>query len=139
MNILNLAFNTINASKRIMPKGKISISNNIKLESMEDANIGVDKANTTLRIHFSFKSDYNPDFANIELRGHIIVLEEKEAAKKILSQWKKDKKIGKDFSATVINHVMNRCAIEVILMARELGLPSPIPLPKITANMPVKK
>lgn len=138
MNILNVTFNSISAKKEHAPKGKLGIKSNVSLTSVDDANIGVDKNNTTMRIGFLFKTDYSPDYATIELKGNLIVLEQKEAAKKLLDGWKKDKKLEKEFSIPIMNTIMNKCGMESIIMAKELNLPSPFPMPKVNAETPNK-
>ena len=139
MNILNFSFNSISGQRENAPKGKIGIKSHVSITSVEDANIGVDKSNTTLRIRFSFKTEYTPEYALIELKGVMIVLEEKESAKKLLDTWKKDKKVNKDFSIPVMNTIMNKCGMESVLVAKELNLPSPFPMPKVNTEEPTKE
>jgi hypothetical protein len=131
MNILNSSFNTLNAERKSSPRGKITVANNIKIDSMENANIGVDKTNMTLKIGFSFTSQYNPDFATLTMKGIVIGLEEKKKAEDLISEWNKTKKLNKEFSLPVLNTLMTKCSIQAIIMARDLGLPSPVSLPKI--------
>ena len=131
MNILNITFNGINAERKGVPKGSISVSNNIKIEGVEEAKMGLDKTKSALKFLFSYKTAYSPDIATIELKGELLGLLDAEGAKKITDKWKKDKTLDKDNAKIVINNVMNKCTIEVILLSRELGLPSPIPMPSV--------
>lgn len=138
MNILNVSFNSISAKKEQAPKGKLGIKSNVSITSVEDANIGVDKSNTTLRVGFSFNTEYSPDYASIQITGQMIVLEEKENAKKMLDTWNKEKKVNKDFSIPLMNTIMSKCVMESIIIAKELNLPSPLPMPKVEQSAPVK-
>jgi len=143
MNILNITFNGISAEKKTVPKGNISVSNNIKIENVEDVKMGFDKSKGALKFLFSYKTTYEPDIAVIELKGELLSLVESDESKKVLDKWKKDKSLDKDYAKVVINNVMSKCTIEVILLARELGLPSPIPMPSVkddsNGKVPVKK
>jgi len=142
MNILNITFNGIHAEKKSIPKGSISVSNNIKIEHVEDVKMGFDKTKSALKFLFSYKTNYEPDIAIIELKGELLSLIEADDAKKILDKWTKDKSLDKDSAKVVINNIMSKCTIEVILLARELGLPSPIPMPSVkdeVQSKPAKK
>lgn len=149
MNIINVTFTSINANKSSTPKGEINITNNVKLDSMTEAKMGLDKTNTALKIGYTYTTDYSPEFAKIEVKGEIIVLEEASKATQAMKAWTKDKGKGLDqkFAAFVLTNIMNRCALEAIILAKELSLPSPIPMPTINigegkpkkAEKPAKK
>lgn len=142
MNILNITFNGINAEKQNSPKGSISVSNNIKIEEVKEIQMGLDKTKTALKFNFTYKTNYAPDIATIELKGELLSLIDSEEAKKIMTKWTKDKTLDKENAKIVINNVMNKCTIEVILLSRELGLPSPIPMPSVkdeSNEKPTKK
>ena len=131
MNVLNITFNGINAEKKSVPKGSISVSNNIKIEGVEETNLGLDKSKKALKFKFSYKTTYSPDIAVIELKGELVGFLDAETADKISEKWKKDKSLDKDNAKSVINNVMDKCTVEIILLSRELGLPSPIPMPSV--------
>lgn len=131
MNVLNITFNGINAEKKSVPKGNISVSNNIKIIGVEEVKMGLDKTKMALKFLFSYKTTYAPDIAVIELKGDLLGLVDAENAKKITDKWAKDKTLDKENAKAVINNVMNKCTVEVILLSRELGLPSPIPMPSV--------
>ena len=131
MNIISITFNKINAEKKGIPKGKISVNNNVRIESMEETKIGLDKTKTTIRLSFSFDTKYSPDFADMSIQGEALILDDAKTAKALLDKWKKNKEVDKAIALSVMNNIMAKCSLEAILMARELGLPSPIPLPRI--------
>ncbi|MGV8169368.1 MAG: hypothetical protein ACP5N3_04900 [Candidatus Nanoarchaeia archaeon] len=134
MNIINISFTGINANRQAMPRGGVSITNNVKVENIEEAKMGLSQARQAVKVSFSYKSDYTPNFATIELRGDVLLMGTPEEVGKILDKWSKEKKLEQESARTILNHIMNRCALEVILLSKELGLPSPIPLPSIKAQ-----
>jgi hypothetical protein len=134
MNIINISFTAINANRQAAPRGNVSISNDIKVESVEETKLGAGDARQAYKVMFSFKTQYIPNFAVIELKGEVLILDSAEEVSKMMTQWNKDKKLDVNSARTILNNVMNRCALEVILLSRELGLPSPIPLPSIKAE-----
>ena len=120
----------------------------IVAKKYEEANIGV-KVNTNtdlkdvkehdlapleqkcLSIDFEFSTNYvsqkDKKIAEIIISGDVLFLE--EDYKKILLQWKKDKKLPEEISLQVINVVFNKCLKKAILLSDDLQLPSPLPLP----------
>ncbi|MGV8162053.1 MAG: hypothetical protein ACP5N2_01825 [Candidatus Nanoarchaeia archaeon] len=134
MNIINISFTGINANRQSLPKGGVSIANNVKLDSIVESNMGLSQARQSIKVLFTYKTDYNPNYATIELKGEVLILGSVEEVKKIMDKWSKEKKLDQESARTILNNIMNRCALEVILLSRELGLPSPIPLPSIKAE-----
>lgn len=131
MKILNINFTAINAERKGVPKGKLNVNNNIKLEKVERANIGLQKDRVALKFNFKFTTKFDPDIASMELKGELMALGEKEQAERILKEWEESKKVKKEDLTNLLNNIMNKCSLEVILLSRELDLPSPIPLPRI--------
>ena len=136
MNTLSINFNSINATRNDRATGKVNVSSNIGIDSVEDASIGVDKKNKTMKINFTFTTKYSGDFAEIVLKGTMIVLEESKKAKTIIDGWAKNKKLNKDFATTILNILMTKGSMETVLLAKELNLPSPIQLPTVRAAEP---
>ena len=132
MPVVGLQFNKITVEKFGPVKGKISVNNNVALKDIEktDMTIGTSKQGA-LKFHFEFSANYEPKLANITILGFLTFIEKPEAAKAIADSWKKDKKIPKEVMSSVLNTVLSRCNIEAMLLAREVNLPPPIPLPKV--------
>lgn len=131
MKILNINFTAINAERKGVPKGKLNVNNNIKLTNIEKANIGLDKERTALKFSFTFTTTFQPDIASMELKGELTGLGDTDKATKILEDWKESKKVKRNNLTNILNSIMNKCSLEVILLSRELDLPSPIPLPRV--------
>jgi len=45
--------------------------------------------------------------------------------------WKDQKKVHKDVMTETLNVILDRCNIQALILARDINLPSPIPLPKV--------
>ena len=134
MNVLNITFNEIHASKKSNPRGQINVSNNIKIESLEESNLSLEKDKKAIKISFLYTTKYEPDFGTIELKGSSLILENEKEAKEMLDKWTKEKKVDKEYAAKILNPVMNKSVLETILIARELDLPAPLPLPSIKTS-----
>jgi len=134
MNIVNIGFTGINANRVATPRGNISIKNNVKIVSVEEVNMGLDQTRQAFKVLFTFKTEYTPNFANIDISGEVLILGTADEVKALISQWTKEKKLSPDSARVILNSIMNKCALEVILLSKELSLPSPIPLPTIKAD-----
>lgn len=134
MNILGITFNQITAKKNAIPKTKISVNNNCKIESIEESKMNLDKTQKAIRVKFSYKTDYSPGMGDIEIKGELIALENADLAKKILDRWEKTKNMEPELGAGLMNNIMAKCSVQTIILSRDLGLPAPIRLPTIKAK-----
>lgn len=135
MPVVGLSFEKITIEKHNAVKGKVQVNNNVALKDVEktDINIGPAK-HGAIKFHFEFTAKYEPKIADIVMNGFITFFEKPEAIKEILDGWKKDKKIPKETMTSILNTVLSRCNIEALIFAREVNLPPPIPLPKVTVK-----
>ena len=60
--------------------------------------------------------------------------ETKSPNKETITEKVQLKKIPKDIVQEIMSNVLSKCNIEALLMSREIGLPPPIPLPKVKSN-----
>lgn len=131
MAIVGFSFSKILAEKSPAVKGKININNNVSVTDVSDAKLSVSDTKQGLRCKFSFESTYEPKAASIKLGGEIILLEDKKQADEIMKHWKKEKALPKEILPNILNNVLDRCNVEALILARDLGLPAPIPMPKV--------
>jgi hypothetical protein len=134
MNIVNIGFTEISAKRQATPRGNIAITNNVKILSVEEAKMGLDNLRQSFKVIFNYKTEYTPNFATIEMSGEVLILGTADEAKNLLAQWAKEKKISPEPARIILNNIMSKCALEVIILSKELNLPSPIPLPSIKAE-----
>lgn len=132
MAIIGFNFTEIHAERKNPPKGKISIDNNISIKGVKKTEMPIksDKQEG-LTISFVFTADYKPDIGKIELKGDIVLIEEKKSAQSILNEWKKKKKLPETLSAVVFNNILSRASIEGIIIGRDIGLPPLLKIPRI--------
>jgi len=132
MTIVGFNFTKINVERKGLAKGKINIKNNVGIKSVEEADLSLGKSKQSgLRFVFEFTSKYEPDVGEIMITGDVLYLEDEKKVKSVLKDWKKDKKIPKELTATILNTVLQKCNIQALMLARDINLPPPIPLPKV--------
>lgn len=134
MNIINIAFNEISAKKQNPAKGNVNVSNNVKVVSVKESKLNLDTTRKTFEIEFEYLTTYNPDVGSIQLKGRLLGIHQAEQVDELLSQWEKEKKLTNKQAPLYINPIMNKAVLETIILARELELPSPIPLPNVKTN-----
>ena len=136
MPILTVSYSKLLTQRLESKEGKnLSINNNISIKDIIKSDINLGEAKQPgLRFTFEFSSKYEPKYAEIIITGDVIYYSTQARVDEVLKEWKKDKTAPKDISAEVINHLLSRCNIQALLLSREMGLPSPIPLPKVSAK-----
>lgn len=135
MTIVGFGFTKINVERKGNAVGKVSISNNVSITKVTKTDLSFGKAKqNALKFEFEFIASYEPKLGSIALNGEVIWMDKKENVDKLEKEWKKSKKIDKEVMTPVLNHVLNKCNIEALLLSREVNFPPPIPLPKVTAK-----
>jgi len=132
MTVVGLNFNKIVVEREGMPKGKISVTNNIQVKAVEKTDMAVGKVKqNALRFEFEFTAKYEPKIANILLTGTTTYFDAPEKIDELEKAWKKDKKLPKEIMTPVLNHILTKCNIEALLLSREVNLPPPMQLPTV--------
>ena len=132
MTIVGFNFTRMDVERKNQSKGKINISNNVTIENIEESSFSVgQEEQKSLKITFKFISSYEPEVGSIELIGDLIFIDSIVRIKEIFSDWKEKKRLPKEVMTEVLNVVLNRCNIQALILARDINLPSPIPLPKV--------
>lgn len=130
MPIAGIQFDKILAEKLkpLEPPLKINSSMAILDVSKEDA---TSKGNAYLKFVFEFKLDYSPKQADVVLKGHVLYMDTEKEVDKVLSGWKKTKKIEPELMRQVLNVALMRANIKALLITQEVGLPPHIQIPTI--------
>lgn len=98
---------------------RVGISNNSSV-------INIEKKDATLLIDFVFTTIYNPSIASIKIDG--ILYYEGEDIDTIYDTWKEKRTIP---STHIQNIIIEKGLMEAVILAKELRVVPPIPLPRI--------
>jgi len=133
MKIRNIQLKTIEArrytSLNDRPK-KVRIDHNSSITQMNSI-----KEKQTL-IDFQYTASYGP-VGMIKLEGSLVY--ENDDAKKITSEWQNNRKMSGEIASRIHTAVMHACVPEAVGIAKNLGLPPPIPLPQVKIGDNAKK
>ncbi len=132
MAIVGFSFTKMTVERKSFVKGKINIANNISVKDVSETELSLGKGKEpALKMVFEFSSKYNPDIGEINIIGELLDLEEEKKSKDIVKEWKKTKKLPSDLMNPILNHILNKCNIQALILSRDLNLPPPIPMPRI--------
>ena len=110
-------------ARRFLKEGektsKVGINNNSSIINME-------KKDGELAIDFVFTSIYNPAIASIKIDGTLYY--RGDDIDGILETWKKEKTIKR---IDIQNVIIEKGLMEAVILAKELNVVPPIPLPRI--------
>ena len=133
MVIVGFSFSKIDAEKKLQGVGgSIDINHNISIKNVEmtSLNVGTNK-NDVLKIIFDFTVGYGSGMGKIQLIGDVIYADTKEIISESLKGWESDKKLNKLVNEQVLAFVYSKAIIKALEMSDILGLPAPIPMPKV--------
>ena len=133
MAIIGFNFTKIAAQKLENKSGKIKIANNIGISKVESSKFAGDSKREAVNVSFRFDCLYEPKAAHLQFEGAITLLLAKATADELVKGWEEKKAPAAQLTAAM-NHVLERCNIQAIVLSRDLGLPSPVPLPKVSVN-----
>ena len=132
MAIVGFSMQKINVERINSPKGKINIKNNVSIKKVEKSRFNFGGKREALAYTFEFTVEYEPNVGTITISGEVINLADEKATKDVLARWKKDKKVDPVELVPVLNAVLQRCNVQALVLARDINLPAPIPLPTVT-------
>lgn len=83
---------------------------------------------TSTQIDFQYTASYGA-IGVIKLEGSLVY--ENEDAKKITREWQNTQKMPNQIASRIHTTVMHACVPDAVGIAKNLGLPPPIPLPQV--------
>ena len=138
MPIIGFNFNKITVERKGPVKGKVAIKNNVQIKSVEEAKLKSGKQ-SSIKLDFEFISSFEPKLGEINLTGTVMYMGDSEKLKNVPKDWKKNKKLPTEVTTQVMNTVLARCHIQALMESQAVGLPSPIPLPRLKSGEDEKR
>jgi hypothetical protein len=139
MAIVGFGFTKMAAERKGLVKGKVNINNNVMVAGVEDAAIPMAPGKKSIRVRFSFDSRYEPELGSIRFEGEVLLLEDTKVAEEVLARWSKEHALPSEMFSSILNHILDHSNVEALIVARDLNLPPPIPLPKANLQPPPAK
>ena len=125
MKIKNIQLKSIEARRYIdrnqKPK-QIRIDHNSQVTQIQS------QSNNSATVEFQYTASYGA-VGVIKLEGSLIY--ENDDARKITKEWRDTRKMPNQVASHIHTAVMHACVPEAVGIAKDLGLPPPIPLPQV--------
>jgi len=142
MPITRTQFKEISAIRNnISGKVKLEgIKTELTITSIREVSIN-DSENSVIVFEYSFKTPYSlsdpkdQELGSIKVDGEIFYVDKTSIIKEIISEWESKKKIKTELLQEVVNTALSESQPEAIMLAKKIGLPSPIPLPRLKAKV----
>ena len=130
MAMVGFSFTKISAEKKSSVNHAVNIESNASVTNVIELPV-IDSKKMLLKFEFVFTVKYEPTAGKIELNGEVIELYDKEFGAKVLDQWVKEKKVLGEVMQEVFNQLLSKSNVEAVVLSRDLGLPSPIQMPRV--------
>ena len=135
--IVGFSIRYISAERKTRPKGRINIKSTPNIVSISQAKSGLMRKKKHLDIGFEFTTKYEPDVGEIRIIGNALYIG--KGIKKIMSNWKKEKKLPKEFEIEIKNFLFRKCLSIGLTLSENMQLPPPIMFPAIIPKRTPKK
>lgn len=127
---------TMSLSEPVPPIKSIQYNNrlvSLEKKSFNQMNVKAD----VITLSFDFMVIYTPPIASITIRGEILFLPaNQDELNKILSTWKRERKIPNEIAPQIIGAVVTRGIQKATVLSDQIGVPPPIPPPPIGKKAP---
>jgi hypothetical protein len=124
LNFTKISAERLGASENVRVESNVAITNVIEAKMP-------DPKKSILKFQFLFTAKFEPNVGLIELKGELIEIFDKDLGVKIIDGWVRGKNLYKDVAPRVLNAILAKSNVEAIIMSKELGLPSPVQMPKV--------
>ena len=136
MRIVGFNFKKINCErKKDNFQGKLNVDASLNIEDLTKSDMDLFKKQDILDCSFEYKILYDPDFAEIVLKGNVLILLDSKDEKitNLLKDWKK-KKLSEDFKTPIFNYALNKCNLKALQLESDFNFPPHIPLPRMSSK-----
>ncbi len=129
--ILGISLDKISVERKDYGKGEFKVSYASEIEDIKEADIAAmnEKVGELL---FSFDVTYTQaekDVGSLKFKGSVLW---KGDLKELKEKWAANKKLPEGVGLTVLNGIYRKCLILGAGLSEQLGLPSPIPMPRVS-------
>ena len=134
MQIVGFTLTKVLIDRKEDIKGKFKVNSKIDIKDIKEEKIKLVENKAVTRLDFEYSINYEPNIAEIAFRGFILVLEEPDKSKEIISEWKKKKAVVSDLKLRVFNTIFHKCNIKALELEDDFNLPPHLHLPTIKAE-----
>ena len=131
MPVIGMRMDKIEAERRdnVKVEGQIRILPTPRILQVQETQIpGPTGRVNIIEIQFEYVTTYDPPVGEIKVNGTVMFQESENVRKQILDNWKTNRQINPDIGKDIIYRMSQQGFLVMMNLARELNLPSPMPL-----------
>ena len=133
MQIIGFNLTKVSGERQEGFSGDLDLKQNLNIDEIKEDEIKISKQKV-LNVTFTFGLDYTENkLGNIEIKGKIVILPEKDEMKIVLKKWE-TKELPDAFKLFVFNFILSKCNIKALQLEDELNLPPHVQLPKLSSK-----
>jgi hypothetical protein len=132
MKIKNIQLKTIEARRFINPDER---PRQVRIDHNSTVTNFIYIKDNDANIDFQYTASYGP-VGIIKIEGTLLL--ESDDVKKISKEWNETRKMPDQIASNIHTAVMHSCVPEAVTIAKDLGLPPPIPLPQVRLGVDQK-
>jgi len=130
MTMVGFSFTKVSAERKPASNSAVNIESNAGVTNVIELPV-IEPKKALLKFEFMFVVKYEPGVGKIELNGELVQLYDKEYGLKVIEHWAKNKKLPAEIMPEVFNNILARSNVEAVILSRDMGLPSPIQMPRV--------
>ena len=131
MTIVKISLHKVSAERKLESKGgQVRINNNVSVKDVQDLQFNI-PGKAGLKFTFSFNCKYEPGLGTIDVEGQVFYTDSDEKVTEIKESWEKNKRLPMNIMEQIVNASLHKGNIQAIKISEDIGLPSPLPLPKV--------
>jgi len=127
--IVGFGIKSIVAERKNVPRGRIDINSTPKIVSVGWPDMKVFTKKRPVNIEFEFITRYEPDVAEIKIRGYVLYLG--RGIKDLIKKWGKDKSFPREVDMEVKNFLFRKCLTLGVNLSENMQLPPPLIFPRV--------
>jgi len=129
MNIVGYEASTIEAKRFSKPGEHVA---NIRIDHNSTVTRITKVSDQTASVEFRFTANYT-GMGYIKVEGSLLLNGEVDA---LISEWKATGSMPSEAANLIHNAIVSNCIPSALLIARDIRLPPPVPLPRINVQKP---
>lgn len=129
VKVLGFHFTKIKVEKNPNFEGKLEVSQNIEVVSVEKQKLDMIK-DEVLKINFTFSASYK-ELGSLSMSGTLFLFLDSKSFKEGIVYWQKNKKLSEELGALVINLLIQKCTPKALQLEEDMGLPLHMPMPQV--------
>ncbi len=131
MRVIGFNFDKISIERLKDSAEDLKINANIEISEIKKIESDLLKTKDELvQAKFSYGIKYEPGFADIDLKGTVLLGMDEKQTKELMKDWKK-KQMPDDFKTFLFNVIMRKAALMSLPLEDQLNLPLHLPLPTV--------